>query len=115
MENPLAFCGVMCSECPTFKATQTGDELLRKQVADMWSKGFGMTLKPEDIICDGCQTDNGRLFAHCGTCIIRKCCQEKDLNNCGSCTEFSCKDLDAFHSRVPAARSNLERLRKPKK
>lgn len=31
-----------------------------------------------------------------GECKISKCCSEKELDHCGKCGEFVCKDLHAF-------------------
>ena len=53
------------------------------------------------LACTGCR------FADCkgcteiekpfwGECIIKKCCEDKNLTNCGECEDFPCEDLVAF-------------------
>jgi hypothetical protein len=34
----------------------------RVEVAQEWSRLFKVDISPEDINCDGCQSDEGRLF-----------------------------------------------------
>ncbi len=59
MEKMIAFCGIVCTECPAFLATQKDDDNKRKKVAEMWSKQFKSEIKPVDINCDGCLIENG--------------------------------------------------------
>lgn len=40
MEKMIAFCGLTCTECPAFIATQKDDDKERKKVAKVWSKDF---------------------------------------------------------------------------
>ena len=35
-----AYCGLNCTECPTYLATQKDDDKLRDKVAKQWSKQF---------------------------------------------------------------------------
>ncbi len=57
----IAFCGLICHECGAFLATKENDDQKRATVAQEWSKLFKVEIKPEDINCDGCQSDGGRL------------------------------------------------------
>ena len=45
----IAYCGLVCSSCPTFLATQNDDDAAREKTAAFYSKKFGFNLKPEDI------------------------------------------------------------------
>lgn len=54
MKTMVAYCGINCSECPAYIATQTNDDTKRKQVAEEWQKVFNPNIKPEAINCDGC-------------------------------------------------------------
>ncbi len=54
MDKMIAFCGIVCTECPAFLATQKDDHNERMKVAELWSKEFKAEIKPEDINCDGC-------------------------------------------------------------
>jgi hypothetical protein len=108
----IAACGLICSECPAYIATQKNDDALRAETARKWSEMFKSDIKPTDINCDGCPGDSGRLFNYCSTCAIRKCAREKKLATCASCPEYSCQKLDEFLAQVPEARKVLEELRK---
>jgi hypothetical protein len=37
MEKMVAFCGIVCSECPVYLATIHDDDNARKEVAELWS------------------------------------------------------------------------------
>ena len=107
----IAYCGIKCSECPAYIATQKNDDALRAETAKKWSEMFKSDIKASDINCDGCPSDSPRLFSYCATCEIRKCAREKKLATCAACPEYSCQKLDAFLTQVPEARKVLEGLR----
>jgi hypothetical protein len=111
-EKIIAKCGLGCSECPAYIATQKNDDALRAETAKKWSEMFKADIKPTDINCDGCQSESARLFSYCQTCDIRKCAREKKVETCAACPEYSCAKLDAFLAQVPEARKVLEGLRK---
>jgi hypothetical protein len=112
MEKMIAYCGIACSECPTFIATQNDDDAKRKETAEMWSKQFNQDIKPEDINCDGCLSDTGRIIGYGNFCEIRKCGQEKGVENCAYCNDYGCRKLENFLEKAPMARANLEEIRK---
>jgi len=112
MEKIIAYCGLMCAECPTFLATQANDDAKRKEVAELWSKHLGVSLKPQDINCDGCLSEQGRIFGHCKVCEIRKCAREKKLANCAYCDDYACKKLDFIFNSAPAAKKTLDEIKK---
>ena len=108
----IAACGLICSECPAYIATQNNDDVLRAETAKKWSEMFKADIKPSDINCDGCQSESPRLFSYCSTCEIRICAREKKVTTCADCPEYSCEKLDKFLADVPEARKVLEGLRK---
>ncbi len=108
----LAYCGITCSECPAYVATQKNDDALRRQTAQKWSEQFKSDIKPADINCDGCPTDSQRLFNYCRVCEIRKCAREKRVQNCACCADYPCQKLSAFLAQVPEAKAALEEIRK---
>jgi hypothetical protein len=112
MEKKIAYCGINCNECPAFLATQKDDDNERKKVAEMWSKQFNTEIKPEDINCDGCLLESGRLFGYCRVCEIRKCAQEKSVKNCAYCDDYPCDKLSKFIDNVPEAKAILDEIRK---
>ena len=111
-EKMIAKCGIVCTECPAYIATQKNDDALRAETAKKWSEMFKADIKAADINCDGCQSESQRLFSYCQTCEIRKCAREKKAATCAACPEYSCAKLDAFLTQVPEARKVLEGLRK---
>lgn len=114
MEKMIAFCGLVCTECPAFIATQKEDDEERKKVAEMWSKEFKVELKPEDINCDGCLADSERLFSHTKVCEIRKCGLDRKVANCAHCDEYACEKLTAFFKMAPQAKTTLDEISKNK-
>jgi len=108
----IAKCGIVCSECPAYIATQKNDDALRAATAKKWSEMFKSDIKAADINCNGCQSETGPLFNYCNTCEIRKCAREKKVETCANCPEYTCAKLDAFLANVPEARKVLEELRK---
>ena len=84
MSKMIAYCGLVCSDCPTYLATQNDDDVARAETAAYYAEKFGFDLKPEDINCDGCLSEGGKLIAYCQSCEIRKCCQERELVHCAS-------------------------------
>ena len=112
MGKMIAYCGLVCSECPTFLATQANDDAKRKEVAELWSRLYGVPRKPQDMNCDGCLAEGGRLFGHCRTCEIRKCAREKKLANCAYCADYACKKLDPVFKSIPTAKKTLDEIRK---
>ena len=113
MDRMVAACGLICTECPAYIATQENDNQKRAKVAEDWSK-WGEKLKPEDINCRGCVQTAKPIFRFCNTCGVRSCVLEKNINNCAYCSEYSCKKLDDLLKSMDAlaARKNLEEIRK---
>ncbi|GAG11284.1 unnamed protein product [marine sediment metagenome] len=112
MDRMIAYCGIVCSECPALLATQEDDAAKRKKVAEAWSKQFNVDIKPEQVNCDGCPSEGKRVFFYCNICEIRKCGQEKRVENCAYCAEYACEKLTSFFTNmVPEAKTTLEEIR----
>ena len=111
METMISYCGIICSKCPVSLATQADDDKAREDVAKLWSKQYGIDMKPQDANCDGCLQTNGRLIGHCRVCVIRACGMEKKVTTCAACADYACEQLKAFHSVAPHAAKMLEKLR----
>ncbi len=112
MEEMTAFCGLNCIQCPMYIATQNNDDKARADAANMLEKAYGMKYKPEEINCDGCLTENGRLLGYCNTCKVRACGLEKGVENCAHCEDQPCEDLKEFHKFSPNAKNVFEALMK---
>ena len=38
--NMIAFCGLICTDCPAYLATQADDDSARKKVAEQWREAY---------------------------------------------------------------------------
>ena len=77
MEKIVGYCGIVCTDCLGYIATQKDDDNERKKIAEEWSKQFNVDIKPEQVNCDGCLSEDGRHIGHCMVCEIRKCGGDK--------------------------------------
>src|SRR4030042_1449822 len=105
----IACCGLDCSNCGAYIATQTNDDDKRIEVAQEWSAMYNTNFKPEDINCNGCRSEEQK-FSHCNVCEIRKCCMEKELENCAGCDMYAYDKLEDFFKMAPDARTALDKL-----
>jgi len=112
MPRMIAYCGLVCSNCPTFLATQNDDNVAREKTAAIYAEKYGFDLKAEDINCDGCLTVGGRQIGFCQTCEIKQCCSERGLENCTLCDEQSCEKLINFHEFSPEAKACFDMLKR---
>ncbi len=110
MKEMIAYCGLVCTSCPQFIATQNDDDIARKKAAEFMSKEYGLNIKPEEINCDGCLSSSGRLLAYCSTCEVRKCAIAKSVENCSTCDDLPCEKLNEFHEFSPYAKACFEAL-----
>jgi len=98
MKTKISMCGLDCSFCAAFIATQNNDDKLREKTAKEWTERYRKTkrnrppVKSEDINCMGCLSD-GPVYLYCRQCKVRKCGFEKELKNCKDCGEYKCKEL----------------------
>jgi hypothetical protein len=122
MDRMIAFCGVTCTDCQAYVATQADDRDALQEVLAHWSAYFDRPdLTVEDIICDGCLTSDGRLNGYCQQCKIRPCAVTQGVTNCAYCDEYICDKLErslsvcdketGFFSFVRGARATLEGIR----
>lgn len=112
MEQMIAYCGLECTECPAYKATQANDRKALEAVAAQWREAFNLTdLTADSVICDGCLSTTGRLTGYCHTCQIRACASERGMENCAACDEYACEKLRGFFEHAPEAEKRLDSLR----
>ncbi len=107
----IAYCGILCSDCPAYLATHRDDDDQRRMVAERWSREYGTEIKPEDINCGGCLPGQAIYFSHCSVCDIRACGLGRGVDNCAYCDDFACERLEGFFKLVPEARSRLVGIR----
>jgi hypothetical protein len=88
----VGFCGMVCSDCPEYKATQKNSGTERKRVAELFAKQYVQEYKSEDFNCDGCTNDGKRIFSFCQVCKIRECGREKGIKNCAFCEKYPLRE-----------------------
>ena len=113
MNNRLiAYCGLVCSDCPAYIATQADDQATLERVASEWREMYNAPeINVDSIVCDGCVTDGGRKCGHWAECEIRVCAMERGVANCAHCEEYACGKLESFFGFVPDARAILNEIR----
>ena len=112
MEQNFGYCGLDCNTCEAFIATRDNNDEIRIKLAEKWSTEEYI-LKPEDIHCMGCHSED--TFEFCDKCNIRICARKKGFNTCAECYDYPCKDkLQANWAYFPksTAKDNLDSLRK---
>ena len=116
MSEILSTCGLICSTCPIYLATReiNKEEQRRKrtEIAKLCKEQYGLNYELSDITdCDGCNTENGRLFSGCNDCAIRKCAKQKAVENRAFCPEYSCQKLESFFVHDSDAKTRLDKVR----
>jgi hypothetical protein len=106
----IAYCGLVCTECPGFLATQANDPVAAQKIAAEWSKAYHTDVKVEHVWCDGCLVE-GKKCAHCGECEVRACARKLGVENCARCDQYPCATLEGFFKMAPMARASLDALR----
>jgi hypothetical protein len=111
MSEIVAYCGLDCSKCDAYIATQTYDFERKKRIAERWTKGLKVEFKPEDTNCLGCMSD--KVSGWCTRiCRIRPCAEVRKVKTCAHCGEYPCANLKEFQSSEPEATRNLEKIRR---
>ncbi|MFZ0965102.1 MAG: DUF3795 domain-containing protein [Candidatus Bathyarchaeia archaeon] len=114
MDKMVAFCGIVCTDCDAFIATQENNDAKRREMAESASKQLGRKVKPEEINCAACLNTGGRHIGYCNVCEIRKCGMEKEVENCAYCIDYECEKLAKFLEQAPKAKKTLEKIRQQK-
>lgn len=111
MDRMVAYCGIVCTDCPSFIATQAGDTAELERLAERSRAEYN---RPEITIawvtCDGCLADSPRLCAYCAECGIRRCGKERGVENCALCPDYACAQLLDFFKLVPGAKAVLDEV-----
>ena len=110
MTKWTGYCGIDCSGCEGFLATQADDDAQRAAVAADWSARYDADIKPEQIHCDGCRTEGRKFFFTETLCEIRKCAIGNKVETCAACDRFPCETIEAFSKVAPEARANLDAM-----
>ena len=106
MEKIIAYCGLVCTDCPAFIATRDNDVATLKQLAETW---YQESDNAEYCLCDGCIAD-GRKNNFCAQCQVRACALERGVVNCAHCDDYACDKLEAFWQMATEARATLDAI-----
>jgi hypothetical protein len=107
MEPNISKCGYRCDLCPAHESNLKSDAD-KKRMCDAWAKYLGSNIEPEVITaCEGCQKGGGEP-----DCAVRKCSEERNLENCAHCDDFGCEKLKSKMDFVEHKVKNPESIPK---
>lgn len=109
-EQIIAYCGLLCNECPVFMATINKDDQVQVELAKEYSNEK-CHFEPEDISCSGCYEVDLANSKMCSNCKIRACGAEKVVENCARCNEYPCELLKEYFSDDTPERKRLDQIR----
>jgi hypothetical protein len=112
MERMVAYCGLVCTDCKGYLATQADDREALEKLAEQARKDWGVAdATAESVKCDGCLSESGRKIGYCAECEIRACGVGRGVLNCAVCDDYGCAKISGFIANVPEARATLEGIR----
>jgi hypothetical protein len=101
MDKIIAYCGLVCTACPAYIATQADDQVALERVAADWSDVLELPgITPDSVACDGCLARDGRLWIQCAGCEIRACGMARGVTNCAYCPDYVCARLAALFDHI---------------
>ena len=110
-EPMIAFCGITCTECDAYKATQANDMEALERMAKEASEQFDMEMTVADAMCDGCHATTGRQIGYCHECAIRLCAVPRHIETCAHCDEYACDKIEDFSKPDTDRRKTLDGIR----
>jgi len=111
-DRMIAYCGLVCTDCDAYKATQAGDMEALARTAKQTSEQFGMEFAAADMMCDGCHATTGRQIDYCHECAIRRCALPRRIETCAHCPAFPCERIEAFAKPGAAHRKTLDDIQR---
>ena len=115
MSKMIAYCGLVCTDCPAYVATRAfdrGDMDTVQQMVERSRTQFGdPNITAESLMCDGCIGDGKRRISYCAECAVRACALERGMANCAHCEQYACDILTKFFEMAPEARETLDQIR----
>jgi hypothetical protein len=116
MEEMVAYCGLLCHDCPTIRATAENDAEAKARIAAHWTQVYPTVfpdgVRPEEVECTGCKSGGVRFFL-CRDCKYRECAIARGVDNCALCPEYeTCKLMQDYVANVaPEVKPVLEAIR----
>ena len=116
MIEKISYCGIVCDGCPVLWATKETDDQIKKKmrtkIAAISNQLYATEVTAEEITdCEGCKSQNGKLFEGCNNCKIRNCCIEKQFSNCAYCDKYPCEDLQVIFTESNDSKTRLDFIR----
>jgi hypothetical protein len=107
----VAYCGLVCTDCDAYIATQKNDLEALGRLAEKANKDYGLSLAADDSRCDGCLATTGVQIGYCRQCEIRACGVAKKVPNCAHCDDYACEKLESFFKMATKAQPVLDAIR----
>ena len=111
MDEEIAYCGLVCTECPAYRGHKENDIELLERAAKVWSDAYGETLTADSIRCEGCKSASGVKGETCVMCKVRVCAIDRGVESCALCDDYGCDTLEEILHHAPEARQKLEEIR----
>lgn len=105
----IAYCGLLCNECPVYIATKENNDSLKEKLATDYSNE-NMKFSKEDMNCLGCRELSTKDSKMCGICTIRNCAEKKKVGNCGYCSDYPCSEINTYVGDESENRSRLDKI-----
>ncbi|HTR22777.1 MAG TPA: DUF3795 domain-containing protein [Terriglobales bacterium] len=97
MRKQISACGVICSDCPAYRAAEKGIAH-QKRTAEAWLRIYERKERYEDVSCGGCPSSDDEVFHTSRPCQARRCCISKRFASCAECPVENCVDLERAQS-----------------
>lgn len=107
----ISYCGITCTDCDAYKATQAGDTAALAHIADAWNEAWQANFTAATVMCNGCLATEGPLCSHCDECPVRACAIDHGVISCAYCADYGCATLEGFLTPSPELRQALETMR----
>jgi hypothetical protein len=111
MARKLAYCGIDCTTCEEYLATEEGASEGCVELLAYWKCEYP-DITYDEVTCYGCREAGARLFFLCEKCEIRRCARQRGVETCADCTDYPCKKLEHHLALFPSAKRNLEMIRR---
>ena len=110
MKRMVAYCGLVCTECDSYTATQKGDRKALEELARKAKTDFGVDTTADGCMYDACLPATGRKMGYRSMCEIRACAVAKKVESCGRCADYACEKLATFLTMATKARPVLDAI-----
>lgn len=96
----ISCCGFDCEKCPLYIASLSFNAKTQKDVTEKYGLDSSSS-------CQGC-LDTLHMNSMCKMCLVRKCCTEKKIQNCGYCDKFpDCNTILPIYNTSLSSRNIL--------